>query len=29
VHVVCDPQMKRKHLPHQYEEALRTLMAEE
>jgi acyl-CoA thioester hydrolase len=29
VHVVCDPQMKRKHLPHQYEEALKTLMVDE
>jgi acyl-CoA thioester hydrolase len=29
VHVVCDPQMKRKHLPHQYEDALRTLMVDE
>jgi acyl-CoA thioester hydrolase len=29
VHVVCDPQMKRKLLPHQYEEALKTLMVDE
>ena len=29
VHVVCDPQMKRKHLPHQYEDALKKLMVEE
>jgi acyl-CoA thioester hydrolase len=29
VHVVCDPQMQRKHLPHQYEDALKTLMVDE
>jgi len=27
--VVCDPQMKRKHLPHPYMEALKTLMVDE
>ena len=28
VHVVCDEQLKRKHLPHQYELAIRAMMAE-
>jgi acyl-CoA thioester hydrolase len=28
-HIVCDSQMKKKHLPPQYAAALRTLMAEE
>ena len=26
VHVVCDPDLKRKHLPHHYEQALRAIM---
>ena len=29
VHVVCDDQLRRKHLPERYEAALRALMAEE
>jgi acyl-CoA thioester hydrolase len=28
VHVVCDNEMKRKHLPEQYETAIRAMMAE-
>jgi acyl-CoA thioester hydrolase len=28
VHVVCDDQLRRKHLPERYEAALRALMAE-